>query len=140
MLGDDGFSDFDEFYQNLIYCEYGDTIENASFIIELPKDIDSQEVVAFMGEYGSAKGSGVFFEVDGNIIRGYTLRAMQGGDILTVRAQMPGGYFSDIKDPMAFWKILVFGISGACALLAFLLWLAFGNDKKTRTRRDSCAV
>ncbi len=130
LLGDDRIEEFDEFYQNLIFCAYGDIVENASFIIEFPEDIDETQVVAFMGQYGETSGSGVTYEVDGNTIRGSILRPMQGGDVLTVRAQMPNGYYTDIKDPMLFWKILVFGLSGASALLALLLWLFFGIDKK----------
>ncbi len=129
-LNDDGFSEFDEFYQDLIFCDYEDTVQNASFIIELPKDIDADKVVAYLGAYGSQSSTGVHIEVEDNIIRGYTLRAMRGGEVLTVRAEMEDGYFANVYDPMLFWKILVFGIAGLSVLIAFLLWLAFGNDEK----------
>ena len=129
-ISDDGFEEFDEFYQDILYCEYGDTIENASFIIEFPKNIDENKVYAYLGEYFGDGSESVYIEADGDTIRGYTLRPMQGGEVLTVRAELEQGYFTGNKDPYAIWMIVLVGVSGACVLIAFLLWVAFGNDKK----------
>ena len=129
-LSDDGFDEFDEFYQDIIFCEYGDTIENASFIIEFPKNIDAEKVYAYLGEYYGDGGENVHLEVDGDTVSGYILRPMQGGDVLTVRAQLEPGYFVGSRDPYAIWRIVLIGLAGACVLIAFLLWVAFGRDKR----------
>ena len=129
-ISDDGFDEFDEFYQDIIYCDYSDTIDRATFIIEFPKDIDEDRVTVLMGQYGTVSGGDVYYEVDGDTIRGYTLRPMNGGEIITVRAEMDQGYFTGSRDPYASWKIIILGVTGACIVIAFLLWLAFGRDKK----------
>lgn len=131
-ISDDNFTEFDEFYQDIAFCDYGDTIEKASFIIEFPKNIDKDEVHVYLGEqYEDTNGSrDVYFEVGNDTIKGYTLRPMTGGEILTVRVQMEEGYFSSVRDPYLVWKYIIFGVTGGCVLLAFLLWIAFGRDKK----------
>jgi uncharacterized membrane protein YgcG len=129
-LGDNARSDFDEFYRNLIYCEYGYTIPSASFTIDLPRDFDDSLVRATMGEYGSTDTSGVTWEKDGSRIVGRTLRAMQGGETLTLRAEFPDDYFTGETDPYAVWNYAAYAVSGACVLLALLLWLLLGRDYK----------
>ncbi len=128
-LGDNGVDAFDEFYRNLILCHADDTIENASFIIELPKDFDESAVGFYLGRYGSGSSEGVVWEKEGNTIKGYLTRPMAGGEILSARMQFPDGYFTGVTDPEAAWRIAIYVVSGACVLLALLLWLAFGRDE-----------
>jgi uncharacterized membrane protein YgcG len=127
-LGDNGEDAFDEFYRNLILCHADDTIQNASFIIELPKDFDESTVGFYLGAHGSASSEGVVWEREGNAIKGYLTRPMTGGEILTARMQFPDDYFTGETDPEAMWRIAIYAVSGACVLLALLLWLAFGRD------------
>lgn len=127
-LGDNGEDAFDEFYRNLIMCHEGDTIQNASFVIELPKDFDEAKVGFYLGSYGTGSSEGVAWEKDGNTITGHITRPMQGGEILTARMQFPDDYFVGETDPEAAWRIAVYAISGACVLLALLLWLTLGRD------------
>lgn len=127
-LGDNGVDTFDEFYRNLIMCHSDDTIENASFVIELPKDFDESKVGFYLGAYGTGSSDGVTWEKDGDTIKGHITRPMQGGEILTARMQFPDDYFTGERDPDATWKIITYVISGACVLLALLLWLTLGRD------------
>lgn len=128
-LGDNGIAQFDEFYRNLIYCEYGYTIPAASFTIDLPKSFDPGLVNVTMGSY-STDTSGVEWDVNGNTITGKTLRPLTGGEYVTLRAEFPDDYFTGETDPYAIWNIAAYVISGVCVLLALLLWLMFGRDPK----------
>jgi uncharacterized membrane protein YgcG len=128
-LGDNGEDAFDEFYRNLIMCDYDDTIESASFTIDLPKDFDESDVYVYLGAYESGSPDGVVWQKDGNTITGHTTRAMTGGEFLTVQVWLPEGYFVGVTDPEAAWHIFVYALCGACVLLALGLWLALGRDK-----------
>lgn len=129
-LGDNGNPDNDEFYRNLIYCEYGYTIGQASFTVEFPKDFDEGLVNATIGEY-STDTSGVAWEKSGNTITGRALRPMTGGEYITLRAEFLGDdYFTGETDPYAAWNIAAYAVSGAAVLLAFILWLVLGRDSK----------
>lgn len=128
-MGDNGFDEFDEFYRNIINCAYGDTIQNASFIIELPKDFDESLVKVSMGEYGSTDDTGVKWEKDGNALKGHALRPMTGGDIMTIRMEFPDDYFVN-ETVLQPWDYALYIISGLLVLLALLLWFAFGRDDK----------
>ncbi len=127
-LGDNGVDTFDEFYRNLIMCHADDTIGSASFIIQLPKDFDESAVSFTLGQYGSTNEESVAWEKDGDAVKGYVTRPMQGGEILTARFQFPDDYFTGETDPEAAWNIFVYVISGICVLLAALLWLLVGRD------------
>lgn len=129
-VGDDGFDQFDEFYRNIINCYVEDTIESASFIIELPKEFDQDKVNVTIGQYGSYNNEDVYWETDGSAIKGHILRPMTGGEILTVRAELPDGYFVGVKNPDVAWNTASLIISGLMILTALVLWLIFGKDTK----------
>ena len=129
-LGKSGEDTFDEFYRNVIMCSYGNTIENASFTIEMPKDFDAENVYCYLGRYESGSPEGVEWSKQGNTITGRTTRPMQGGEFLTVQIWLPEGYFVGVADPDAAWRVFSYVLSGACVLLALILWLTLGRDSK----------
>lgn len=128
-VGDDGFDEFDDFYRNIINCNKGDTIQNASFIIELPKDFDESKANVSLAAYGYSDSSGVVWEKDGNSLKGHSTRPMTGGEIMTVRMEFPEGYFVNetVLEP---WDYALLVISGLLVLLSLALWLAYGRDAK----------
>lgn len=128
-LGADGIEDFDEFYWNLLYCNYYNTIDSVSFVIEMPKGFDSEPYIT-LSRFGTADTSGVYWEKDGNTIRGYVLRNVYGGEYLTARISLPEGYFVGATDSAAAWKNAILIISGLSVLLAFVLWVRYGRDEK----------
>ena len=128
-VGDDGFDQFDEFYRNIINCNDGDTIENASFIIELPKDFDESKANVSLAAYGYADSSGVVWEKDGNTLKGHATRPITGGEIMTVRMEFPDGYFVN-QTMLEPWDYALYAISGLLVLIALLLWFAYGRDDK----------
>jgi uncharacterized membrane protein YgcG len=129
VVSDPSRDDFDKFYRNIINCAYGDTIENASFIIELPKDFDESEVNVLLGPYGSTDTSGVEWEKDGNTIKGHALRPITGGETVTVRMKFPEGYFVNETTTQP-WDYVLYIISGLLVLISLILWFTFGRDDK----------
>ena len=129
-LGKSGEDAFDEFYRNVIMCSYDNTIENASFTIEMPKDFDAGNVYCYLGSYESGSPDGVEWSKRGNAITGRTTRPMEGGEFLTVQIWLPEGYFVGVTDPEAVWRAFSYAISGACVLLALILWLTLGRDSE----------
>lgn len=129
-LGVDGIDAFDDLYRNLIYCDYGDTIENVTFTVEMPKSFDDSLIGVGLGSYGSDDVSGVYWEKDGLTLRGHTLRPMYGGEYLTVNIRLPEGYFVGATDPQEGWDMATYIVTGLCVLLALLLWMAFGRDEQ----------
>ena len=128
-LGDNGFDNFDEFYGTVILCGYGDTIENASFVIDLPKDFDESLVNVVLGDFSSYSEE-VAWEKDGNSIKGYALRPLQSGERITVRAVFPDDYFVGESNPGSGWSLIAYLASGICVLAAAILWIVFGNDNR----------
>ena len=128
-MGDNGYKEFDEFYRNIINCAYGDTIQNASFTIELPKDFDQSLVNVTMGAYGSSDNTGVEWEKDGSTLKGRALRPMTGGDVMTIRMEFPDDYFVN-ETVLQPWDYALYIISGLLVLLALILWIAYGRDNK----------
>jgi hypothetical protein len=94
-LGDNGEDAFDEFYRNLIICAYGNTIENASFTIDMPRDFDESDVFFYLGDYGAGSSDDVIWEKNGNTITGYVTRPMTGEEYLTAQIWLPESYFGD---------------------------------------------
>lgn len=124
--GDNRYDEFDDFYRNIINCASGDIIEQANFVIELPKDFDESFVKVTMGPYGSEDTSGVAWEREGNTIKGHTLRPLTGGERVTVRMEFPDDYFTENVSHA--FDTIIYIVSGVLVLLALVLWLAFGRD------------
>jgi uncharacterized membrane protein YgcG len=127
-LGDNGEDAFDEFYRNIIMAAYDNTIENASFTIDMPKDFDESGVYFYLGGYESGSSDNVEWSKDGDTISGHVTRPITGGEYLTAQVWLPEGYFVGIIDPEAAWHTIVYVISGVCVLLALVLWLLLGRD------------
>ncbi|MGI5850177.1 MAG: DUF2207 domain-containing protein [Christensenellales bacterium] len=129
-MGDNGFDGFDEFYGSVLFCGYGNTIQNASFKIDLPKDFDESLVNVVVGQYMSSYTRDVVWEKAGNSLKGYMLRPLQGGERVTVRMVFPDDYFVGESNPAAGWSTVIYIVSGICVLTAIILWAALGRDNR----------
>lgn len=59
MLGDDGRSEFDEVYYNLIGTDWDTYINSMTFEVTLPKSFDESQLAFTSGFYGAIDGSNV---------------------------------------------------------------------------------
>lgn len=92
-LGKDTADGYDEFYFNIIGSDWVDSmINNITFTIELPKKFDATKV-NFIGLEEDEKD--IEYAIVGNVITGKYLGTLFEGEALTVRIQLPDGYFVD---------------------------------------------
>ncbi len=124
--GDDGISSFDEFYFNLIGNNWDTTIENISFNIGMPMPFDADRLSITAGPFGSAENSAVEYNVAGDSIKGTVNKILNPGEGLTVRLELPNGYFSN-KGESNIGLIILFS---SFIIISLLLFFLYGKDDK----------
>lgn len=127
-LGDDKVSDYDELYYNIIGTQWDTTISNVTFSIHMPKDFDTSKIGFTRGPQGVAQTSGITYEVDGNTITGKYNSDLGSYNGLTVRIELPEGYFV-IKDYQKYIDYAVIALFIGLVVITFVLWLKNGKDK-----------
>lgn len=126
-VGADGVSQFDELYYNIIGNSWDTSIQNMTFSIDMPKSFDKSLLNFAVGAEGSADRTGVDYSVSGNTISGKVTRALEPGEGVTARLELPNGYFTSVSpDTGSGWIILFLAFS----LLAVILFLMFGKDSR----------
>ncbi len=93
--GDDGYDTFDDFYYNIIGAQWGVPIDNVTFEITMPKEFDASKIGFSMGSEGTSgyNPEDLQFSVEGNVIKGQVNRTMYPYEALTIRLELPNGYF-----------------------------------------------
>ena len=129
-LGKDPVSDYDELYYNIIGNEWDTVIGNVTFNITMPKEFDSSKLGFSSGSKGSLDNSKVKYTVNGNTISGSYDGILNEGESLTVRCELPEGYFVDAGLVVNSNIYLMFIIPIVALIISFLLWFIFGRDKK----------
>lgn len=127
-LGDDKVSDYDELYYNIIGTQWDTTISNVTFSIHMPKDFDTSKIGFTHGTQGSSQTDGITYEVDGNTITGEYNSDLSSYNGLTVRIELPEGYFV-IKDYQKYIDYAVIALFIGLVIITFVLWLKNGKDK-----------
>ena len=127
-LGDDKVSDYDELYYNIIGTQWDTTISNVTFSIHMPKDFDTSKIGFTHGTQGSSQTDGITYEVDGNTITGKYNSKLDSYNGLTVRIELPQGYFV-IKDYQKYIDYAVIALFIGLVVITFVLWLRNGKDK-----------
>ena len=92
-IGKDPLKNKDELYFNLIGEEWDAPINNISFNIKMPKEFEKSVLGFSSGEVGSTYNSNVIYNVNGNIITGKVSSTLNPGEALTIRLELPEGYF-----------------------------------------------
>ena len=129
-LGKDKIKDYDELYYNIIGNEWDTAIGNITFTITMPKDFDSSKLGFSSGSTGSTDNSNIKYNVSNNVITGKYTSILGKNEALTVRCELPDGYFSKAKDiiePILYIEIIV---SSLFLLISCFLWYKFGKDDK----------
>lgn len=139
-FGNDGVSDFDEVYYNIIGLDWPAPIEHLTFSVTLPKPFDAKKVGFSIGPRGTSgyDPKDLSFSVVNNTISGTVLRALSPYTAVTIRTELPQGYFKVPDLRMTDWIIM--GIIGFISLICILLVLIFGLDKKAGEDSDSCTI
>ncbi|MGL5961512.1 MAG: DUF2207 domain-containing protein, partial [Cetobacterium sp.] len=82
------------------------------------------------GVRGSTSNKDVKWSVDGNVIKGYTLKPLNQNESVTIALPLPEGYFNNGKEKFIFnvLKGLLYLTYFAVPLGAILLWRKFRDD------------
>lgn len=118
---------FQSFYLNLVGQYWSDKIEHVDFSITLPKGWP--EEIYF---YGGASGSGTPLDLNttitGNTLTGSYDQVISYGSALTIKADLPDGYFdfipaTDYSLPAILFMLLM-------SVLVVLAYFRYGRDEK----------
>lgn len=129
-IGKDPLENADELYYNLIGYEWDTSISNITFKITMPKTFEESSLGFSSGTKGPTDNSKIFYSVDGNIISGYVIGALNSKEALTVRLTLPEGYFTSTSTNTDIYAILIIIFSLICVLIAYILWAKYGKDDK----------
>lgn len=129
-IGNDKLPQYDQLYYNLIGDGWGTTIRNVSFSVEMPKEFDKENLGFSLGEKGSFGTTDVKFNVNEKLITGTVERALQPYEALTLRLQLPEGYFSKVEVDNYYWLIALCAIF---IVVSIILFQTFGRDDKVYT-------
>lgn len=129
-LGKDKGKGYDELYFNLIGTEWDTTISNVTFKIEMPKEFDKTLLGFSSGIKGSINSSNINYEVNGNIIEGTYNGILNPGEALTVRLELPEGYFVGASSNIDLLTIIAIVFPIIFVLITILLWYKFGKDEE----------
>ena len=127
-LGKDPMNNYDELYYNIIGNEWDTVIGNITFSITMPKEFDSSKLGFSSGTKGSIDNSKVIYNVNGNKITGSYNGILDVGEALTVRCELPEGYFVDAKLDINKIDYLMFFVPIIFLVISILLWYIFGRD------------
>ena len=121
-IGKDPLKDKDEFYFNIIGPEWENTVINkVQFTINMPAEFD-ESLLGFSSGSVTSTSNNVYYEVDGNTITGYSYTPIYEGDALTIRLELPEGYFSEAKSIYGSNITLSFILPIGCLLIVLAIF------------------
>lgn len=129
-LGKDTGKEYDELYFNLIGDKWDTSISNITFTITMPKEFDKSKLGFSSGKKGSTNSSHISFNVNGNIINGKLNRTLNSGEALTVRLELPEGYFVSASNNLDLMMIISIILPISFVVIAYLIWKKYGKDEQ----------
>ena len=126
-IGKDPLKYKDEFYFNIIGTEWDTTISNVTFKITMPESFDSSKIGFSSGRYGDVSNN-ITYSIDGNVITGKYKSTLGIGEALTLRLELPEGYFVGAGNSYDYLIYLYFIIPIICFLVSLLIWYKYGKD------------
>ena len=129
-LGKDPAKNYDELYYNIIGNEWDTVIGNVTFTITMPKEFDSSKLGFSSGKVGSTDNSKVKYNVSENKITGSYNDILKVGEALTIRCELPEGYFVGAGLSINIIDYIMFLIPIVFLGIAILLWYKFGRDNQ----------
>ncbi len=129
--GDDGHTEFDEFYFNLVDPLWEGPIEHFSFKINMPKEFDPKAVGFSTGRYGTSgyNEDALKFQIDGTTITGEVVQKMAPREGVNINIQLPEGYYVGARTTQGM-RTPAFIVAGVMVIIALLL--AVSNDKRKK--------
>ena len=129
-LGKDPVKDYDELYYNIIGNEWDTVIGNITFSITMPKEFDSSKLGFASGTIGSTDNSKVKYNINENKITANYNGILNVGEALTIRCELPEGYFVNAGLTINIVHYIMFSIPILFLGISILLWYKFGRDNQ----------
>ena len=130
VMGKDVGEGFDELYFNIIGDEWDTYIDNVTFTVTMPKEFDAEKVGLSTGVYGTVGTDTIEYKVTGNEISGKVTEELSPYEALTLRLELPEGYFYfNMTEYYARLTAMVV-IPLIALIIVAILWVKFGRDKK----------
>lgn len=127
-LGKDSMKKYDELYYNIIGTEWDTAIGNITFSIMMPKEFDSSKLGFSSGAVGSTSNSKVKYNVNENTITGSYNGILEANEALTVRCELPEGYFVKSGLNINIMDYIMFIVPILFLIISILLWYKYGRD------------
>lgn len=127
-LGKDPIKNYDELYYNIIGNDWDTVIGNVTFTITMPKKFDSSKLGFSSGMIGSTDNSKIKYNVSGNKITGSYNDILNIGEALTIRCELPEGYFVGAKLSINIMDYLIRLIPIIFLVISILLWYKYGRN------------
>ena len=128
-LGKDTGKEYDELYFNLIGNEWDTSISNITFTITMPKEFDKSKLGFSSGAVGSTNSSKITYNINGNVITGKLNGTINPGDALTVRLELPEGYFVGASNNIDLMMIISIVLPILFVIIAYFIWRIYGKDE-----------
>lgn len=128
-IGKDPLKDKDEFYFNIIGTEWNTTISNVTFKITMPESFDSSKLGFSSGKCGNVSNN-VTYNANGNVITGKYNGTLNDGEAITIRLELPEGYFVGARNVLNLIDFKNYLIPISLFLLTLFIWNKFCKNKK----------
>lgn len=129
-IGKDPVKNYDEIYYNIIGTEWDTVLGNITFSITMPKDFDSNKLGFSYGKQGSIENSNITYTVNETTIVGKYNGVLNPGEALTVRCELPEGYFVGAELTRSKYAFIIFIVPIISLLIAFITWFKHGRDNQ----------
>lgn len=127
-IGKDPLKEIDELYFNLIGNEWDTVIGNVTFKVTMPDTIDANNLGFSSGPLGSTQNDLVYYTVNGNVISGTYNGILNAGEALTIRCELPDGYFVGAGYDFNMVNLLIIFLPIVFAIIAVISWKKYGKD------------
>ncbi len=127
-IGNDPLKDYDELYFNIIGTEWSTVIGNITFSITMPKEFDSSKLGFSSGVKGSVDNSKVNYTVSGNTITGNYDGILYVDEGITVRCELPEGYFVKQKTSVNLDDYILCLVPIIFLIISISIWYKYGRD------------
>lgn len=104
-LGNDPLENCDELYFNIIGNEWDTAIGNITFSISMPEKFDPSKLGFSSGLVGATDNEKIEYNINGNTIVGKYNGILDVGEGITVRCELPEGYF-EVKEEFPFFYFM----------------------------------
>ena len=127
-IGKDPIEEYDEFYYDIIGDNWDTVIGNVTFTITMPKEFDASKLGFSTGYKGSTNNDNIVYSVKDNVITGQYNDILSSKQALTIRIELPEGYFVNAGFETELQTYLLFIIPLFSLIIVFILWYKYGRD------------